>query len=375
MTLRASKPAFNVREKLTELGRRFGLKGSELAAAETVQEARDLVSAGRRNIIINGNFDIWQRGTSTTGALSNAYGSADRWMFHTRSLTTRNISRQAFTDGQTDVPGNPLYYLRFETSNNSGSFGAYMMQRIEDVRVGAGEDVTVSFYAKTNSGGGTFQAAFSQQFGSGGSAATDNVAGSFTPTSSWKKYYFTINLPSISGKTIGTNNYLRFDIRFPANTAVTLDISKIQLERGINSTDFEHRSYGEELALCKRYYQVWKTSDSDFNGYEAATNDHSLDGIAYSTYLATGSVNDGDDAQVVMRLSVEMRDKPSATLTDARLVVGPTLYNNTTTIQLNNSSRDTFSAFVDNGGTMTSGQSAQLLLKGTGALLALDAEL
>ena len=64
MTLRASKPAFNVREKLTELGRRFGLKGSELAAAETVQEARDLVSAGRRNLIINGAMEWWQRATS-----------------------------------------------------------------------------------------------------------------------------------------------------------------------------------------------------------------------------------------------------------------------------------------------------------------------
>ena len=58
MALRASKPTFNVREKLTELGRRFGLKGSELAAAETVQEARDLVSAGRRNLIMNGKFEI-----------------------------------------------------------------------------------------------------------------------------------------------------------------------------------------------------------------------------------------------------------------------------------------------------------------------------
>ena len=267
MTLRASKPAFNVREKLTELGRRFGLKGSELAAAETVQDARDLISAGRRNLIINGNFDIWQRATSTTGALSNAYGSADRWIFHTRSLTTRNISRQAFTNGQTDVPGNPIYYLRFETSNNSGSTGAYMMQRIEDVRVGAGEDVTVSFYAKVNSGGGTFGVAFSQQFGSGGSSATDNVAGSFTPTSSWKKYYFTINLPSISGKTVGTSSYLRLDIRFPANTAATLDISKIQVERGGNATDFEHRSYGEELALCQRYY--WRVPNARWlNGYK-----------------------------------------------------------------------------------------------------------
>ena len=58
MALRASKPTFNVREKLTELGRRFGLKGSQLAAAETAQEARDLVSAGRKNLIINGGFEV-----------------------------------------------------------------------------------------------------------------------------------------------------------------------------------------------------------------------------------------------------------------------------------------------------------------------------
>ena len=256
MTVRVNKSAFNIREKLSELERPIGVKGNELMRAETAQEARDFISAGRRNIIINGNFDIWQRATSTTGALSNSYASADRWMFNTRSLTTRNISRQSFTNGQTDVPGNPKYYLRFEASNDSGSYGAYIMQRIEDVRVGSGEDVTVSFYAKVNSGGGTFDVGFSQQFGSGGSSATDTTAGSFIPTSSWKKYSFTTSLPSISGKTIGTNNYLRLDIRFPSNTAATFDVSQVQVEKGRNATDFEHRSYGEELALCQRYYQT-----------------------------------------------------------------------------------------------------------------------
>ena len=61
MTVRVNKPSFNIREKLSELGRKFGLKGSELAAAETVQEARDLVSAGRKNLVINGNMMISQR--------------------------------------------------------------------------------------------------------------------------------------------------------------------------------------------------------------------------------------------------------------------------------------------------------------------------
>ena len=54
MTIRVNKQPFNIREKLSELGRKFGLKGSELAAAETVQDARNIISAGRKNLIING---------------------------------------------------------------------------------------------------------------------------------------------------------------------------------------------------------------------------------------------------------------------------------------------------------------------------------
>ena len=61
MTVRVNKSSFNIREKLSELGRKFGLKGSELVAAETVQDARDLVSAGRKNLIINGDMRICQR--------------------------------------------------------------------------------------------------------------------------------------------------------------------------------------------------------------------------------------------------------------------------------------------------------------------------
>ena len=83
MTLRASKPAFNVREKLTELGRRFGLKGSELAAAETVQEARDLVSAGLKNLIINGAMEVAQRATSLTGRTdASTVLTVDRFHHH-----------------------------------------------------------------------------------------------------------------------------------------------------------------------------------------------------------------------------------------------------------------------------------------------------
>ena len=65
MTVRVNKSSFNIREKLSELGRKFGLKGSELVAAETVQEARDVVSAGRRNLVFNGDQRIDQRNNSS----------------------------------------------------------------------------------------------------------------------------------------------------------------------------------------------------------------------------------------------------------------------------------------------------------------------
>ena len=54
MTVRITKPEFNLREKISELDKPVGLKGSELMRANTVQESRDLIGAGRKNMVING---------------------------------------------------------------------------------------------------------------------------------------------------------------------------------------------------------------------------------------------------------------------------------------------------------------------------------
>ena len=62
MTVRVNKQPFNLREKLSELERPIGVKGNELMRAETAQDARDLVSAGRKNLIINGDMRVAQRG-------------------------------------------------------------------------------------------------------------------------------------------------------------------------------------------------------------------------------------------------------------------------------------------------------------------------
>ena len=54
MTVRIAKQPVNIREKLSELEKPIGLKGSELMRSETAQDARDLVSAGRKNLVYNG---------------------------------------------------------------------------------------------------------------------------------------------------------------------------------------------------------------------------------------------------------------------------------------------------------------------------------
>ena len=256
MTVRVNKPSFNIREKLSELGRKFGLKGSELVAAETVQEARDLVSAGRKNIIINGAMEVAQRATSVTGSTgSGAYLTVDRFANHSSGATFNSSQETVPNGGMPELPIKFKKYLKFNVTTGANNSGIW--QTIEDIYTVQGEH-TFSFYARgTNPSGGILEIDARQYFN--GSADVDSLIGTFNLTDTWKRYTFTFTPPSLSGKTIGANNYYRLFIRQPNSDNSTgawhIDITGIQLEVGRNATEFEHRSYGEELALCQRYYQ------------------------------------------------------------------------------------------------------------------------
>ena len=262
MTVRVSKPALNIREKLSELDKPVGLKGSELMKAETVEEARNFMGSGRKNLIINGGFDIWQRATDSGSNTSDGYLSADRWN-HASSGATKQVTRQAFTLGQTEVPGNPRYYLRYAVT--TGANNVAIRQCIEDLTRTAGRELTFSFWVKgTNCGGGSFDLQFRQDFGSGGSASSvvDTTHFNYTVSDTWTRKTFTFTPPSISGKTLGTDvnsSFYKIELfRQPngdnSTAAFTLDFANVQLEYGSQATEFEQRSLGEELALCQRYY-------------------------------------------------------------------------------------------------------------------------
>jgi hypothetical protein len=224
-----------------------------------------------RNKIINGNFDIWQRGTSLASGTGDRF-LADRFLTGSAG-TTNSVSRQSFSNGQTDVPNNPTYFHRTVVTSVAGASNyCALVQRIESVRTLAGKTATLSFYAKADSNK-SISIEFAQVFGTGGSPSS-HVEGigvqKLNLTSVWQKFTVTANIPSIAGKTIGTNsdNCLSIIFWFDAGSdwnsrtnnlgqqSGTFDIAQVQLEEGSAATPFENRPIGTELALCQRYYQI-----------------------------------------------------------------------------------------------------------------------
>jgi hypothetical protein len=207
-----------------------------------------------KNKLINGEFDIWQRGT--TFSTSNAY-TADRWVIVGASGQTVSVSQQSFTPGAAPVSGyEGTFFARLAWSGTpSGTY--WFTQRIEDVRTLAGQTVTLSFWAKASSTTSAFTPMFEQNFGSGGSSIVGTTGSAISLTTSWQRFTQTFSIPSISGKTIGTSSYL--EVRpLAGSTAVTgnnIDIWGVQVEKGFIATEFEQRFISDELRLCQRYYQ------------------------------------------------------------------------------------------------------------------------
>lgn len=214
------------------------------------------------NLLINGGFDVWQRGVSFSS--SGGY-TADRWKIDFDGTgATRAITRQAFTVGQTDVPNNPTYYLRYAQSV-AGSGGTYSLvtQLLEDVSRLSGKTVTISFYAKADSAR-DIVTQFDQYFGSGGSSPVYVGEATHSLTTSWRLFTCTVTFPSISGKTVGASNFSSIYFSLPINTTFIIDIANVQLNYGSVALPFVPRSFADELRLCQRYYQIlpsfWSTT-------------------------------------------------------------------------------------------------------------------
>lgn len=322
MTVNISKPAVNVREKLAELDKPTGIAGEAMLRAETPQEQFNLIGAGRRNLIINGAMQVAQRGTSFSA--TDGY-TVDRWRFDDDLLDQYAHTATKSTDAPAGFGSSfKVEVTTTETAIDSVEDLAFS-QRIEaqDLQqLGAGtsspKPVTVSFWVKS-SVTGTYAAHFKLE--------DDNRIFPFTYTidaaSTWE--YKTINIPPCTIATVdndtGHGATLRFLLLSGSNYTSgstgtwqpyasnlfaaghqaqistdgdTWQITGVQLEVGKVATPFEHRSYGEELALCQRYYQQQQAEG----------------GQVYTRY-GIGMCNSATQVVVQLALPVTMRDDPS----------------------------------------------------------------
>ena len=214
--------------KARELSDYTGL-AADIAAGDTAARA------GRKNLIINGGFDVSQRGvyTSATSTVDGGY-YLDRWavVFNTISCTIQDM-------------GGSVKALA--TSAATGSLRH--RQKFEDMSYLSGKTVTISCQMKSNSANSRINL-YADGWQSGTSVHTGG--------GNWESISLTIAIPV--GVSSELSAHFGIDGVSSANVSVAsgdyVEIKEVQLEVGSVATDFEHRSYGEELALCMRYYEI-----------------------------------------------------------------------------------------------------------------------
>ena len=248
---------------------------------------------GRRNLIINGAMQVAQRGPSfTLGAGTGTY-TLDR----VRSQSNGGgitVSQEANAISGIGTQKMCRY------TGASGVTGVYYIYRVEskDVAQINGNSVTFSIYVENNSG-----ASISPTIDYYHPTAADNFSGNTTVASgvslgtvangSSARLTATTD---VSGTTI--TNGLMIQVSFgSALTSGTIDFTGVQLEVGSVATPFEHRSYGEELALCQRYYyNSHEDGDfSDYNGQQVAV------AVGTTTFGASCSTINGREYPSTMR--------------------------------------------------------------------------
>ena len=234
-----------------------------LSALNSAAQSR--ISGGIKNFIPNSQFNEWPNTTSIALQSGGTYNSAGAWQYYNAGSITGTISQQAITPGASDTYcRDAKYWYQFATTN-TGSSAIYPLQIIiPNGRLFSGQSVTLSLAAQVNSGTlPTMTCQITQYFGTGGSPSSNVVTtGTFNaqPTGTISQINSTIAVPSVSGKTFGTNgdDYIQVQITIATpSTTFTLNVTNVQLELGSVATTFEN-------SLDRPTGQVW--SYANVNG-------------------------------------------------------------------------------------------------------------
>ena len=310
-------------------------KARELAELGAVYDSGAL---SNRNIIINGAMQVAQRGTSSTGlGATSGYYTVDRFNPNFNSTSGRLTMTQ---ETITDLPGfNKCVKFACTTADTSIGAAEYFLlshniegQNLQQLEKGtsSAKKVTVSFYVKGNAAA-TYVAEFQDQ-------SSREISKSFSVTTDWTRVVLTFD-GDTSGAITNTNTtgmglifWLHAGSNFNSgnagdlntswsasgtgtrcagidsffdSTSRTLFITGVQMELGDTATPFEHRSFGDELARCQRYY-------FESPSYQAGSAGTGADVILYHSYLKAAN----NWEWLPQEFPVEMRANPTITTSD-----------------------------------------------------------
>jgi len=249
------------------------------------------VGLGTKNLIINGDMRIAQRGTSVSGLTTGGYYTVDRWKFNITTAGTWTMEQD------TDVPTGQGFAnsMKMSCTTADASLAAgdrvWFDQRVEGYNLqqlaygtASAKSITVSFWVKSNKTG-----TYILEFYSDDSNKTASKSYTISSANTWEKKTIILASDTVSGfnNDNGLSLYVWFWLaagstyssgtlntswaaNVTANRAVGqtnladstsnyINITGVQLELGENATPFENRMYSQELAMCQRYY--WKIAE------------------------------------------------------------------------------------------------------------------
>jgi hypothetical protein len=247
--------------------RDFGAAASSLAApassnngysiAVDTTQANGLNYAGNqaagKNVILNGAFDLNQR---NAGSVTSGY-IADRWSVLSYAGTA-TWQRVALAPGSF---ANQVANYAIRITSTSSANDLAILTAIEDVTTFAGQQATISFWARLSSGTSNLDLIqIGQNFGTGGTSTYYTYVDSTNQpySTAWTKLKYTVTMPSVNGTTIGANNAItiRIDPTTTLANGVWFEIAEIQFEAGPTATRFTRAggSITNETLLCQRHY-------------------------------------------------------------------------------------------------------------------------
>ena len=301
-------------------------------ARELSQRAGVDGALSNRNLIINGGMTVWQRGTSATAAVNSSYSTVDRFEFYLSGggayTTERSTGHLADTGHDTALK---IAVTTADTSIAAGDYYSFLQkieaQNLQQLQYGtsSAKEMTLSFWVRATKTG------TQTMFVTKNDSTQYNFVQEYTINQSDTWEYKTIKIPALTASGITNDNGLGIQVGwilkygstyegaagswvssttlFTTSNAVnnmdstsnTFSLTGVHLEVGDTATPFEHRSFGQELALCQRYYEtcyVWQ------QGHATAANQFVASGpvqykvskratptISYSTISGGGTSN------------------------------------------------------------------------------------